>query len=46
MNVVMDEDIVMLDDVVVIGAYGTAQKRSDMVGSAFQETLKGLRRCL
>ena len=26
----------MLDDVVVIGAYGTVQKRTDMVGSAFQ----------
>lgn len=36
MEVTLNEDIAMLDDVVVIGAYGTAQKRSDMVGSAFQ----------
>src|SRR5690554_1019134 len=36
MDVILNEDVAMLDDVVVIGAYGTAQKRSDMVGSAFQ----------
>ena len=36
MDVTLSEDIAMLDDVVVIGAYGTAQKRTDMVGSAFQ----------
>ena len=36
MNITMSEDVAVLDDVVVVGAYGTAQKRSDMVGSAFQ----------
>ena len=36
MEVTLNEDIAMLDDVVVIGAYGMAQKRTDMVGSAFQ----------
>ncbi len=36
MNVTLTEDAAMLEDVVVIGAYGTVQKRTDMVGSAFQ----------
>lgn len=36
MNITLKEDVTMLDDVVVIGAYGTVQKRTDMVGSAFQ----------
>lgn len=36
MNITLKEDVAMLDDVVVIGAYGTVQKRTDMVGSAFQ----------
>jgi TonB-linked SusC/RagA family outer membrane protein len=36
MQVTLQEDVAMLDDVVVIGAYGTVQKRTDMVGSAFQ----------
>lgn len=36
MQITLQEDVAMLDDVVVIGAYGTVQKRTDMVGSAFQ----------
>jgi TonB-linked SusC/RagA family outer membrane protein len=36
MDITLKEDVSMLDDVVVIGAYGTVQKRTDMVGSAFQ----------
>jgi len=36
LDVTLKEDVAMLDDVVVIGAYGTVQKRTDMVGSAFQ----------
>ena len=36
LNVVLKNDSEMLDEVVIQGAYGTAQKRSDMVGSAFQ----------
>jgi len=35
-NVTMEQDAVAVDDVVIVGAYGTAQKRSDQVGSAFQ----------
>lgn len=44
-NVKMEEDAHALQDVVVVGAYGTAQKRSDLVGSAYQVNstqLKGL----
>lgn len=44
-NVQLKQDARALDDVVVIGAYGTAQKRIDQVGSAFQvnaSDLKGL----
>lgn len=44
-NIQLKEDSQSLDDVVVIGAYGTAQKRIDQVGSAFQvnaSDLKGL----
>lgn len=44
-NTVMKQDAQSLDDVVVVGAYGTAQKRIDQVGSAFQvnaDDLKGL----
>jgi TonB-linked SusC/RagA family outer membrane protein len=44
-NAVMKEDANQLQDVVVVGAYGTAQKRSDLVGSAYQvnaDQLKGL----
>lgn len=36
LNVTLREDAAVLDDVVIVGAYGTVQKRSDMVGSAFQ----------
>lgn len=45
LRVVMKEDANSLQDVVVVGAYGTAQKRSDLVGSAYQvnaDQLKGL----
>ena len=45
LRVVMKEDANSLQDVVVLGAYGTAQKRSDLVGSAYQvnaDQLKGL----
>lgn len=44
-DIVLREDANQLQDVVVVGAYGTAQKRSDLVGSAYQvnaEQLKGL----
>lgn len=44
-NIVLQEDANQLQDVVVVGAYGTAQKRSDLVGSAYQvnaDQLKGL----
>lgn len=37
-NVVLKTDVNLIQDVVVEGAYGTAQKRSDQVGSAFQVT--------
>lgn len=45
LRVVMKEDAHSLQDIVVVGAYGTAQKRSDLVGSAYQvnaDQLKGL----
>lgn len=35
-NVQMQEDAISVGDVVIVGAYGTAQKRSDQVGSAYQ----------
>lgn len=35
-NVRLHEDAALLEDVVIVGAYGTVQKRSDMVGSAYQ----------
>jgi len=41
-DVVMKTDAHMIQDVVVEGAYGTAQRRSDQVGSAFQVTNKEL----
>ena len=44
-NATLQEDANQLQDVVVVGAYGTAQKRSDLVGSAYQvnsSQLKGL----
>ena len=36
MSIILREDAAMLEDVIIIGAYGTVQKKSDMVGSAFQ----------
>ena len=36
LNVKLVQDAIAIDDVVVVGAYGTAQKRLDQVGSAFQ----------
>ena len=44
-NATLQEDANQLQDVVVVGAYGTAQRRSDLVGSAYQvnsSQLKGL----
>lgn len=44
-RVALREDAASLQDVVVVGAYGTMQKRSDLVGSAYQvsaEQLRGL----
>ena len=44
-NVTLEQSAVALDDVVVVGAYGTAQKREDLVGSMYQvnaEDLKNL----
>lgn len=35
-RVILANNEKLLDEVVIVGAYGTAQKRSDMVGSAFQ----------
>lgn len=35
-NVTLEFNAVALDDVVVVGAYGTAQKREDLVGSMYQ----------
>ncbi len=35
-DVVMEPDEYEIDDVTVVGAYGTVQKRTDMVGSAYQ----------
>jgi len=35
-EVVLSTESELLDEVVIIGAYGSAQKRSDMVGSAYQ----------
>ena len=42
MTVTMAEDATTLKDVVIVGAYGTVQKRSDLVGSAFQVGSKEL----
>lgn len=41
-NVRLMDNAQSLGDVVVIGAYGTAQKRSDQVGSAYQVNAKDL----
>lgn len=42
LDVSLSEDGKTIEDVVVVGAYGTAQKRSDLVGSAYQVTSKDL----
>ena len=41
-KVTMLEDATTIKDVVIVGAYGTVQKRSDLVGSAYQVTAKDL----
>ncbi len=38
----MQEDAAIIKDVVIVGAYGTMQKRSDLVGSAYQVGSKEL----
>ena len=38
----LQEDASTIKDVVIVGAYGTMQKRSDLVGSAYQVTSKDL----
>ena len=38
----LEEDASTIKDVVIVGAYGTMQKRSDLVGSAYQVTSKDL----
>ncbi len=35
-NIQLQEDSELLDEVVIVGAYGSMQKRTDMVGSAYQ----------
>ena len=42
LTVQMDEDVTVIKDVEIIGAYGTVQKRSDLVGSAYQVGAKQL----
>lgn len=42
-RVVLTDDATAIQDVVVVGAYGTAQKRSDLVGSAYQVNTKQLK---
>ncbi|MEL7588074.1 MAG: SusC/RagA family TonB-linked outer membrane protein [Prolixibacteraceae bacterium] len=39
-DIAMQPEEQLVDDVVILGAYGTAQTRSDMVGSAFQISSK------
>ena len=41
-RVVMRDDETVIKDVVIVGAYGTVQKRSDLVGSAYQVGSKEL----
>ena len=41
-KVTMQEDSRQIKDVVIVGAYGTMQKRSDLVGSAYQVGSKEL----
>ena len=42
MKIKMQDDATTIKDVVIVGAYGTAQKRSDLVGSAYQVGSKQL----
>lgn len=42
LDVRLQSDDKTIEDVVVVGAYGTAQRRSDLVGSAYQVTSKDL----
>ena len=35
-DIVMEEDVETLENALVVGAYGTTQRKEDMVGSAFQ----------
>ena len=42
LDVKLQSDDKTIEDVVVVGAYGTAQRRSDLVGSAYQVTSKDL----
>ena len=42
-RIVMHDDETTIKDVVIVGAYGTVQKRSDLVGSAYQVTSADLK---
>lgn len=42
LTVTMHDDATTIKDVVIVGAYGTMQKRSDLVGSAYQVGSKEL----
>lgn len=42
LRIVMQDDEKTIKDVVIVGAYGTVQKRSDLVGSAYQVTSSDL----
>ena len=42
-TVTLQEDATSIKDVVIVGAYGTTQKRSDLVGSAYQVTSADLK---
>lgn len=42
LTVTMHDDATVIKDVVIVGAYGTMQKRSDLVGSAYQVGSKEL----
>lgn len=42
-RILMHDDETTIKDVVIVGAYGTMQKRSDLVGSAYQVTSSDLK---
>ena len=42
LTVKLDDDATVIKDVEIVGAYGTVQKRSDLVGSAYQVGSKEL----